>query len=50
MIYTPMEKALIEALKIKQQEQTALEMDLLLLEMERQQNMMDGYKMEEWVL
>ncbi len=49
-IYTPMEKVLIEGLKIKEQERQALELDLLLLEMEAKQDMMDGYKMEEWIL
>lgn len=48
--YTPMEKILIEGLKIKQQEAAALELDLMLLEMEAKQDMMDGIKMEEWIL
>ena len=62
--YTPMEKVLIQgvqkltptaqlvadALETKKKEATALELDLLLLEMEAKFNMMDGYSLEEWVL
>ncbi len=52
-IYTPGEKVLVEAakwLETKKQMGQALALDLLLLEMERQQDMMDGRKMEEWLL
>lgn len=52
-IYSPMEKVLVEAAKwveTKQNMGKALSLDLLLLEMERQQDMMDGRKMEEWIL
>lgn len=61
--YTPMERVLIEgvqklttkevcdaALETKAKEADALRLDLMLLELEAKADMMDGYKMEEWVL
>lgn len=38
------------ALETKEKERQALELDLMLLEMERKADMMDGLKMEEWLL
>ena len=62
-IYTDMESILIEGVKklttkevveaaVKTDEDmtTALLLDNMLLEMEAKADMMDGYKMEEWVL
>ena len=59
-IYTPMEKLLIETLarrqeredklKLKKQTTAALELDLMLLEMEKQFDLMDGIKGEEWLV
>lgn len=59
-IYTPMEKLLIEtlarreeraeALKTKEKAVQVAELDLMLLEMEAQQDMMDGLKGEEYLL
>ena len=49
-IYTPMERILIEALITKEQERKALELDLMLLQMEAQAGLMDGVELEEWVL
>lgn len=49
-IYTPMEKLLIEAMKTKEQERQALELDLMLLEMEQKAGLMDGVELEEWIL
>lgn len=62
-IYSPMEQILIEgakklttkevveaALETKEKFNEALSLDSLLLEMERKADMMDGYKMEEWLL
>ena len=62
-IYTPMEKILIEgvqtlttketvesAIQTKKDFTKALELDLLLLEMEAQADMYEGKKMEEWIL
>lgn len=49
-IYTPMERILIEGLKIKQQTNDLLELDEMLLKMEAQANMMDGLTQEEWLL
>jgi hypothetical protein len=48
-IYTPMERLLIEALITKEQERKALELDLLLLEMEAKADMMDGVPMEAYL-
>jgi hypothetical protein len=48
--YTPMERILIEGAKIHQAMEDALKLDLMLLELEAKADMMDGYKMEEWVL
>lgn len=49
-IYTPMEKILIEALKVKEQGVQVAKMDELLLQMEAKFNMMDGLTYEEWLL
>lgn len=59
-IYTPMEKLLIEtlarrqeredALKVKKDTAAALELDLMLLEMEKQVDLMDGLKEEQWLV
>jgi hypothetical protein len=38
------------ALETKEKFLKALELDSMLLELERQADMMDGYKMEEWLL
>lgn len=48
-IYTPMERLLIEALTTKEQERKALELDLLLLEMEAKADTMDGVPMEAYL-
>ena len=51
--YTPMEQILVEAAKWVQTKQDmgkALELDLMLLEMEAKADMMDGKKLEEWIL
>lgn len=48
--YTPMEKVLIEGIKVLEDTTAALELDLMLLEMEAKANMMDGVALEEWVL
>ena len=51
-IYTPMEKVLIQsallaqALETKQQTTEALKLDLLLLEMEKEQGLLDGLPVE----
>ena len=59
-IYTPMERILIEgalkaeeiqkAYEIKDKERQALELDLLLLEMEEKIGLMDGVELQEWLL
>ena len=59
-IYSPMERILIEgalkaeeiqkAKEIKEQERQALELDLLLLEMEEKLDLMDGIELQEWLL
>ena len=55
-IYTPMEKNLIqgalylEALETKKKTTAALELDLMLLELEAKADMMDGMNMQEWLL
>lgn len=49
-IYTPMEKVLIEGIKTKQKLVEAAELDLLLLEMEKQFDLMDGLKEEAYLL
>ena len=59
-IYTPMERVLIEgaikaeeiqkAYEIKEKERQALELDLLLLELESKIGLMDGIELEEWLL
>ena len=55
-IYTPMEKVLVggalylEALETKKKETQALELDLMLLEMEEKAGLMDGVELQEWVL
>lgn len=52
-IYTPMEKVLIEAakwLETKQNMNKALELDLMLLELEAKADMMDGKQLGEWLL
>ena len=49
-IYTPMERILIEGVKIHEDMCKALELDLMLLEMEAQQDMLDGLKMEAYLL
>ena len=55
-IYTPMEKVLIqgalllEAAETKKKTADLLELDLMLLELERQQEQMDGIKLKEWLL
>lgn len=60
--YTPMERILIEgakaftaeeaqaALEVQKTTTSLLELDEMLLKMEQQANMMDGIKMEEWIL
>lgn len=48
--YTPMEKLLIEAMVTHENMLKALELDQMLLELEAKADMMDGYKMEEWIL
>lgn len=51
-IYTPMEQVLVqsalyvEALETKKKANELLALDMLLLELEAQQDMMDGLKME----
>lgn len=49
-IYTPMERLLIEGLKIKEDMNKALELDLMLLELEAKADMMDGLELKEWLL
>ena len=49
-IYTPMEKVLIEGAKLLEKTTAALELDLMLLELEAKADMMDGLTMEEWLL
>lgn len=62
-IYSPMERILIEgakklttkevvetAIETKKQFNDALSLDAMLLELEAKADMMDGYKMEEWLL
>lgn len=52
-IYTPMEQVLVEAakwLETKQQMRQALELDLMLLELEAKADMMDGKQLGEWLL
>ena len=62
-IYTPMEKVLIEgakmlttkevvedAIQTKEKFNQALLLDNMLLEMEAQADMMDGRKLQEWLL
>lgn len=62
-IYSPMERILIEgakalttkevvedALKTKEDFNKALLLDNMLLELEAQADMMDGHKLEEWIL
>lgn len=62
-IYTDMELILIEGVKqlttqevveaateTKEKFNDALSLDLMLLELEAKADMMDGYKMEEWLL
>ena len=39
-----------DALKTKKTTTSLLELDEMLLKMEQQANMMDGIKMEEWIL
>lgn len=62
-IYTEMERILIEgakklttkevaqaAIETSKKMEDALKLDLMLLEMEAKADMMDGMKMEEWIL
>lgn len=55
-IYTPMEKVLVsgalylEALETKKKAVDAAKLDLMLLEMEKQVNLMDGLKEEDYLL
>ena len=55
-IYTPMEKVLIEGvqtldrLTVSKMETQALELDLMLLEMEEKMGLMDGVELKEWIL
>ena len=52
-IYTPMEQVLVEAakwLETKQNMNKALELDLMLLELEAKADMMDGKQLGEWLL
>ena len=55
-IYTPMEQVLIQsallaqALETKEKMVEAAALDLMLLEMEQQQDMLDGLKMEAYLL
>lgn len=55
-IYTPMERVLIQgamlaqALEEKKKVAALLELDLMLLEMEEKQDMLDGIKLQEWIL
>lgn len=62
-IYTPMEQVLIEGAKLLEENKAekkwletstdlgkALELDLLLLDLEEKADMMDGLKLEEWLL
>ena len=62
-IYTPMEQVLIEGAKLLEENKAekkwletsidlgkALELDLLLLDLEEKADMMDGIKLEEWIL
>lgn len=48
--YTPQEEYLIEAMKAHEAMRQALELDLMLLEMEQKADMMDGYSLQEWLL
>lgn len=48
--YTPTEKYLIEAMKCHEATTAALELDLMLLELEAKADMMDGMKLQEWLL
>lgn len=53
MEYNPMEQVLIEGakwLQTKQDMLKALELDLMLLQMEEEQSMMDGKELKEWIL
>ena len=52
-IYTPMEEVLVAAAKwvqTKENMEKALQLDLLLLEMEEQQGLIDGKELQEWIL
>ena len=55
-VYTPMEQVLIkgallaQALETKKKAVDVAKLDLMLLEMERQQDMMDGLQLREWIL
>lgn len=51
-IYTQMEQVLIEGakwLQTKQDMNRALELDLMLLEMEEEQGLYEGKPLEEWI-
>ena len=48
--YSDMERILIEGVKILEDTTTALELDLMLLEMEEKQGLMDGVELQEWIL
>lgn len=52
-IYNPMEQILIDAAKwvqTKENMNKALELDLMLLELEAKADMMDGIELQEWLL
>ena len=55
-IYNPMEQVLIQGLQLAQAMETKrktadlLALDLLLLELEVKADMMDGIKLQEWLL
>ncbi len=46
-IYTPMERILIEGVKIHEDFIKALELDAMLLEMEEKMGLMDGFPLEQ---
>ena len=49
-IYTPMEQVLIEGIKTMERKSALLKLDQLLLELEAKQDMLDGLKMEVFLL
>lgn len=46
-VYTPMERILIEGVKIHEDFIKALELDAMLLEMEEKVGLMDGFPLEQ---